>query len=416
MVEEEKYILSCLITNERFIERLNLFKADFFSSEIARKIFVCIVSQNCRDILEIQKKAGLNDELDLLIELSSYIIIPNEMIFDVYLMKIFEEWKSKQRELLLDSYGYTSEAVEKLIELDEIKLYSSNEENACEELLKKVEMKFTGKGNPSIVATGFKSVDNMIEGFDKGELIFIAGSSGSGKTTLAINIAYNIAKGKKKVLFFSLEMREVELYERLVKNIAEVGDFTKMTQEKFDKVVRIARAMKERLTLVIQDKNLSFEDMIIDMKREKPDLVIIDHLNILTSSESFRDNLMRLEYLTRRMKETAKDIKIPIVCLCQLNRSNADRETKRPTLSDLRGSGSIEQDANIVIGVYRPEYFLLQSKPDEDSKSYEKWEEQMRKYKDKAEVLVMKNRRGRTGSCEMIFEGEYYRFAEVDDD
>lgn len=417
MVNEiEKYILSCLMNNSKFISRLGGFKADFFETEISRLIFTSIVSQECESLSQIQKKVGLGVSLESLADIYSACVVPNELVFDVYLMKIVEEWKERQKSLLIEEHGYTPEVVQKLIEIDETSIQSKEEIDACEELLQKVEMKYTGQKSPTMIPTGFKSIDDMIEGFDKGELIFIAGASGSGKTTLAVNIAYNVAKEKKRVLFFSLEMREVELYERLVKNVADVNNFTTMSKEKFDKVVKIARAMRERLPLDINDKNIAFESMITEMKLKKPNMVIIDHLNILTSSNNFKDNLMRLEYLTRRMKEVAKELEIPIICVCQLNRSNADRDTKRPNLSDLRGSGSIEQDANMVIGVYRPEYYLLQNKPDDSSKNFDKWEEQMAKYKGKAEILVMKNRRGKTGDCQFLFEGSYYRFTELNND
>ena len=396
-------------------DSLSCFKPEYCETDEARIIYQTMVDLGTSNLIALRGKLEGQIEFEDLVDIYTSYSCPNKAVFECHLFRMFEDWKERQKVLAIDG-GITRDTVQKVAEIDDMKLYSAKEIDACDELLQKVEMKFTGRESPSMIPTGFKLIDDMVEGFDKGELVFIAGSSGSGKTTLATNIAYNVAKRKKKVLFFSLEMREVEIYERLVKNIADVSNFTTMQQDKFDKVVRVARAIRERLPLVINDKNITFESMVAEMKTHKPNLVIIDHLNILTSGEKFKDNLMRLEYLTRRMKETAKELEIPIVCVCQLNRSSADRDTKRPTLSDLRGSGSIEQDANMVIGVYRPEYYLMQNKPDEDSKEYDKWEEKMLKYKGKAEVLIMKNRRGRTGNCEFIFEGSYYRFTEIAND
>lgn len=409
----EKYILCYLMNYPQDI--ISEFKSEYMETSKGKAIYQAMMDLGVFDLHSLNEKLGDEVEFKELVEIYTFELLPNKALFDCYTMKLFDDWKEEQKYLAVED-GITRDVVQKVAEIDEMKLFSNKDLDACEELLQKVEMKFTGKKSPTMIPTGFKSIDDMIEGFDKGELIFIAGASGSGKTTLATNIAYNVAKEKKLVLFFSLEMREVEIYERLVKNIADVNNFTTMSQDKFDKVVKLARAIRERLSLTINDKNIPFETMVAEVKSIKPSLVIIDHLNILTTSEKFKDNLMRLEYLTRRMKETAKELEIPIVCVCQLNRSSADRDTKRPNLSDLRGSGSIEQDANMVIGVYRPEYYLLQNKPDEGGKGYEKWEEQMAKYKGKAEVLIMKNRRGRTGDCQFIFEGSYYRFTEINND
>lgn len=408
MNEIESIFIGSLIDYPRNYEVLGgRFKSEFLEDEQARLIF----ENYTEDTLAISKKTGI-DIKDLL-SLSMMSVSGN--VFKTYAEKIVQDWKDREKNNILNS-SLDDDSINKLSKINQYKLFEKREEvDVSKEYLIKVEKKYRGEKNEDIIPTGFNKVDNLLdEGFEKSELIFLAGSSGAGKTTLALNIAYNIAKEKKRVLFFSLEMKKLEIHERLVKRIAEVPSYRKMSPEQFERLIKISKAVEDRLQLKVYDENISLEQMFGIMKQEKPEIVFIDHLNILTSSERFKTELERLEYMTRRLKEIAKELNIPIVCLCQLNRANSDREIKFPTLSDLRGSGSIEQDANLVIFVYRPEYFLLQLKPDENHKNYKEWEENYKLYKGKAKIIISKNRRGMTGEVLTYFQPEYYKFTECE--
>lgn len=404
---EKTFIGSILDYPQNYDLIAGSFKPEFLQDEVARYIY----KNYTPDLTELSKrtKISVNDLIELTLHSA------NGNLFMWYAEKIVFDWKEREKEIILNN-PLDDEAIKKLAFINDLNLFTKEEEeDISKQYLEKVERKYRGEKNENIIPTGFDKVDYLIdEGFEKSELIFLAGSSGMGKTTLALNIAYNMAKEKKSVLFFSLEMKKIEIHERLVKRIADISSYRKMTQEQFEKLIKISKAIEERLMLKVVDKNISLEQMYSMMKQEKPDVVFIDHLNILTSSEKFKTELERLEYMTRRLKEIAKELNIPLICLCQLNRSNSEREVKFPTLSDLRGSGSIEQDANIVIFVYRPEYFLLQAKPDEKSKKYQEWEENYNFYKGKAKVVVSKNRRGMTGDVMMYFQPEYYKFTECE--
>lgn len=404
MRDEELVFIGSILgseTNYHLIE--GIFKPEYLDDEIAKAIFENYSS----DLLEISKKTGI--EFKYLIELSNNIVRGYQ--FKAYAEKIFDNWKSKKKDELIKQ-PINKKLLQELNKIEDTKLFTNYQiEDISKLFLKKAERQYKGE-KTEMLETGFNGLNKIIEGFDKSELIFLAGSAGMGKTTLAINFAYNIAKNNKKVLFFSLEMKEIEIHERLVKHITEIGYFRNMTYADFEKITKISKAIQERLMLKVNDLNLTLEQMYNVILDEKPELVIIDHLNILTTSERFKTELERLEYQTRRLKEMAKEFNIPIICLCQLNRSNSDREVKFPTLSDLRGSGSIEQDANLVLFVYRPEYFLLQAKPDETSKKYIKWEEDYNYYKGKAKIVVAKNRRGATGEIMTVFKPEIYKFIE----
>ena len=389
------------------------FRAEFLQDETAREIFAAMAELGSFDLLSLRDRLKGRVDFQLLLELNRDTVFAKPIMFDCYAMKLVEDWKTLEKKRIVDEEGITPASMQKVAEIENFELYPAEIEDASAEYLRRVEGKYTGKGDENVIPTGFAGIDRILEGFGKSELVVLAGNSGAGKTTMAINLAYNMAKSGKNILFFSLEMKESELHERLVKNIANVSNYTKMSQTDFDKVVKTSRAVKERLPIEVCDKNITLEAMY-SLAKDKPglDVVFIDHLNILTTSERIRDKLERLEYLTRRLKEMAKELDVPIVCLCQLNRANSDREVKRPMLSDLRGSGSIEQDANLVLFVYSPEYYLLQAKPDETSKNYDKWETEYLKNKGKTTVMVAKNRRGRTGDIGFRFEKDFCRFVE----
>ncbi len=414
MTNEEFNFLSQLVTYPKSLALLGgKFEAKFISDERGQIIFQAMSELGSFDLLTLRDKLTGKVDFQELLELNQNIQFMPDSMFKCYAMKVFEDYRNREKQRIITDEGINATTLTKITELDGFSLFQE-EEDVVGEYLVKVERKYTNQKDETIIPTGFKSLDEMIEGFCKSELIFLAGNTGSGKTTLALNLAFNAAKNKKKVLFFSLEMKEAEILERLVKNIADVDNYAAMSQEKFEQVVKIAKSIKSRLPLQINDKNITLEAMYSIVKdKQDVDMLIIDHLNILTVSEKFKDKLERLEYMTRKLKEMAKELNIPILCLCQLNRSNSDREIKYPTLSDLRGSGSIEQDANLVLFVYRPDYYLAQVKPDEDNPKYTKWQEEYTRHKGKAKIVVAKNRRGKTGETEMFFKGEYYRFEEV---
>lgn len=414
MTSEEFNFLSQLVSFPRDFALLEgRFDAKFLSDSQGQVIFQAMSELGSFDLISLRDKLGGKIDFDVLLDFNANIQFMPPIQFKCYAMKVYEDYCNREKERIIRQEGINSSSLAKITELENFNLFEEKEDTS-NEFLAKVEKRFTHQKDDSLVETGFNTVDNMIEGFNRSELIFLAGNTGSGKTTLALNLAYNAAKNKKNVLFFSLEMKQSEILERLVKNITEIDNFSNITQEQFDHVVKVTKAIEERLPLEINDKNIPLEAMYSVIKEKKNvDMVIIDHLNILTVAEKFKDKLERMEYTTRKLKEMAKELNIPILCVCQLNRSNSDREIKYPTLSDLRGSGSIEQDANIVMFVYRPEYYLMQQKPEEGSQKYLAWEEELRQAKGKAKVVVAKNRRGRTGETEMLFRGEIYRFEEL---
>lgn len=408
MNEAEYTFLSELVAfPENFTRLKGNFKAEFLPDATAREIFSAMVELGNFDLLSLRDVLKGKVNFQLLLELNRDTKFSKPIMFDCYALKLVEDWKERELAKIAGQKLYTTEDVTKAFEIEHFELFPKSEENASDRFLADAELEYQGKDNPRVVKTGFPSLDRLIGGFEKGELITLGGYSGGGKTTLALNIATQIAQAGGKVLYFSLEMTKVEMHKRLVCSSLLISDFSKITQEEFYAVVEKSKSLENELPLdFIDDADTTVEKIsAICAGKKDLSLIIIDHLHILRSEKRFKDQLALLTYLSRKVKIIAQELNIPILLLSQLNRSNAGRDVKSPILSDLRGSGSIEQDSNLVMFVYTAENLLMLQKPEEtEEKKYNKWLEEMERVKGKAKIIVAKNRRGRTGEFEVLFK------------
>ena len=408
MNEAEYTFLSELVAfPENFTRLKGNFKAEFLPDATAREIFSAMVELGNFDLLSLRDVLKGKVNFQLLLELNRDTKFSKPIMFDCYALKLVEDWKERELAKIAGQKLYTTEDVTKAFEIEHFELFPKSEENASDRFLADAELEYQGKDNPRVVKTGFPSLDRLIGGFEKGELITLGGYSGGGKTTLALNIATQIAQAGGNVLYFSLEMTKVEMHKRLVCSSLRISDFSKITQEEFYAVVEKSKSLENELPLeFIYDADITVEKIsAICAGKKDLSLIIIDHLHILRSEKRFKDQLALLTYLSRKVKIIAQELNIPILLLSQLNRSNAGRDVKSPILSDLRGSGSIEQDSNLVMFVYTAENLLMLQKPEEtEEKKYNKWLEEMERVKGKAKIIVAKNRRGRTGEFEVLFK------------
>lgn len=392
---------------ENFTRLKGNFKAEFLPDPTAREIFSAMQELGTFDLLSLRDVLKGKVNFQLLLELNRDTKFSKPIMFDCYALKLVEDWKERELAKIAGQKLYTTEDVTKAFEIEHFELFPKSEENASDRFLADAELEYQGKDNPRVVKTGFPSLDRLIGGFEKGELITLGGYSGGGKTTLALNIATQIAQAGGNVLYFSLEMTKVEMHKRLVCSSLRISDFSKITQEEFYAVVEKSKSLENELPLeFIDDADITVEKIsAICAGKKDLSLIIIDHLHILRSEKRFKDQLALLTYLSRKVKIIAQELNIPILLLSQLNRSNAGRDVKSPILSDLRGSGSIEQDSNLVMFVYTAENLLMLQKPEEtEEKKYNKWLEEMERVKGKAKIIVAKNRRGRTGEFEVLFK------------
>ena len=257
------------------------------------------------------------------------------------------------------------------------------------------------------LSTGFSAVDAKITGLNKSDLLLLAARPGMGKTSLALNIALNVAKlSRKTVAVFSLEMSAEQLVTRILSGEALVENYRLRTgnlrETDWQKIAAAASVLNQLDIRVDDNPMLSAADMNAKCRRlDNLGLVVIDYLQLMTSAgdKSGRgENRQQIvSDISRMMKIMAKELNVPAICLSQLSRANEKRDDKRPMLSDLRESGAIEQDADIVMFLYRDDYY------NEDSEKH-----------NIAECIVAKNRHGETGKVELRWMPEYTQFATLD--
>ncbi|MGG7644453.1 replicative DNA helicase [Rhodovulum sp. YNF3179] len=287
------------------------------------------------------------------------------------------------------------------------------------------------------VSTGLIDLDKKLGGLHKSDLLILAGRPSMGKTSLATNVAFNIAKAYRKgktpdgsegaveggvVGFFSLEMSAEQLAARILSEASEVpseqirrGD---MTEAEFRRFVEAAKQL-EACPLYIDDTPaLPISQLAARARRLKRthglDALFVDYLQLVRPASAKDSRVNEVSEITQGLKAIAKELDIPVVALSQLSRQVESRDDKRPQLSDLRESGSIEQDADVVMFVFREEYYKEREKPgDHDLDAMAQWQDEMEKVHGKAEVVIGKQRHGPIGTVELAFEGRFTRFGNL---
>mgnify|MGYP002414186334 FL=1 len=292
-------------------------------------------------------------------------------------------------------------------------------------------------GNLAGISTGFIDLDKKMGGLHSSDLIILAGRPSMGKTSLATNIAYNIAKSFKKndnadgtsetvnggiVGFYSLEMSAEQLAARILSETAEIpseqirrGD---MTESEFRRFVEAAKSIESSPLFIDDTPALTIAQLASRARRLKRthglDALIIDYLQLVRAGSSRDNRVNEISEITQGLKAIAKELNIPVIALSQLSRQVENRDDKRPQLADLRESGSIEQDADVVLFVYREEYYKEREKPsDHDLEKMAIWQEEMDRLHGRAELILGKQRHGPIGTVELSFEGKYTRFGNL---
>lgn len=306
---------------------------------------------------------------------------------------------------------------------------------ALKETLDKTAIARSRDSSVSGISTGLVDLDGMLSGFQNSDLIILAGRPSMGKTALAINFAVNACKflnrnasdesEKKSVGFFSLEMAADQLSARILSMEASInatkfrtGEISDIEWEAIAKrSAEIANwpffiddtpalsisAIRTRIRRMVRKHNLAF--------------IIIDYLQLIKAVEAAGSNnrVQEISEITMGLKAIAKEFNMPVMALSQLSRSVESRDDKRPQLSDLRESGSIEQDADIVAFIYRESYYLERQQPPEaDIQKFEMWREQMERMRNVSEVIIAKQRNGPVGNVHLYFDAEFTRFGNLD--
>lgn len=293
------------------------------------------------------------------------------------------------------------------------------------------------EGGLAGVSTGLVDMDRKLGGLHKSDLLILAGRPSMGKTSLATNIAFNIAKAYRKgtrpdgtegtveggvVGFYSLEMSAEQLAARILSEAAEVpseqirrGD---MTETEFRRFVDAAKSLEACPLFIDDTPALPISQLAARARRLKRthglDVLIIDYLQLVKGTGKGENRVNEISEISQGLKAIAKELDIPVIALSQLSRQVESREDKRPQLSDLRESGSIEQDADVVMFVFREEYYKEREKPGEhELEKMAAWQEEMERLHGRAEVIIGKQRHGPIGTVELSFEGRFTRFGNL---
>jgi len=253
------------------------------------------------------------------------------------------------------------------------------------------------------LSTGFKSIDKLLNGLRNGTLTVIAGRPSMGKSTLAMNFANNISK-TKSVLFYSLEMTQVQLMMKIVSSETDIPlwkvERNQLTESENDRWYKaLAKAGDKNMT-IIDKGGISAEDIVVKARQlhgqHELGVIIVDYLQIMNYKKE--KEVSELGNITRELKYLSKELDIPVILLSQLSRGVEYRGNKRPLMSDLRSSGEIEQDADVIIMCYRDEYYTKEASTE----------------KGIAEIIIAKNRMGQSGFVQCKFEGDYSKFSDIE--
>lgn len=456
-IDAEQALLGALILDNSLMENIpDYFAAFHFASELHSKIYEAIrrikdigaiadpitISSSLQNDELFQKADGQKYVIDLVDAVVGLSNVPYyaEIIYDLYLRRQILEIAD---ETIINAKDVKSEVkAVNVIEQTEKKLFDLSSgldaqgrlftfSDALAESIESAEAAFKRDNHIVGVGSGFKSLDKWLGGFHKSDLLIVAGRPSMGKTSFATNIAFNASKLKLNnsqdgagVIFFSLEMSAEQLATRILSSESGVSSDNirrgEIPKDSFSKFSQISRDL-ERLELFIDDTpNITVGQMRNRVRRLKRKhdigLIVIDYLQLVEVGGSKRGGETRVNEvseITRALKGLAKEMNVPVIALSQLSRAVEQRDDKKPQLADLRESGSIEQDADVVMFVFREEYYKARKEPPEGTLEHDKWQLEMEKVYNRAEIIIAKQRHGPVGTIKLFFDGRLTRFGNL---
>ena len=277
------------------------------------------------------------------------------------------------------------------------------------------------------VPTGLTDLDDRLGGMHNSDLLIIAGRPSMGKTALATNIAFHAAKKiqekgtKSSIAFFSLEMSSEQLSTRILAEQSRIksNDIRRgrISEEQFDKFIETSKNISELPLYIDETPAISIAAMSNRARRIKRlhglDLVVVDYIQLMSASNTRDGRVQEISEITKGLKALAKELSVPVLALSQLSRAVEHRDIKKPQLSDLRESGSIEQDADVVMFVYREAYYLERKEPRPATVDHADWQAKMNEVSNLAEIIIGKQRHGPTGNINVEFEAMFTKFRDI---
>ena len=336
---------------------------------------------------------------------------------------IESEMDTNPSDLVEDAERDLYQIAEKGTNAHNVQTFKSSMEEAVE-LMKKA---YEKDSNVVGIETNFRDLDQKLGGLHNSDLLILAGRPSMGKTSLATNIAFNIAKRahdngdtESNVAFFSLEMSAEQLATRILSEQAKISsnDIRRgnLSESDLDNLVNVSKSILEIPLFIDDTPAINMATLASRARRIKRKhglgIIIIDYLQLLRPAKGLRNDgrVQEVSEITQGLKALAKEMNIPILALSQLSRQVEQRDDKKPQLSDLRESGSIEQDSDVVMFIFREEYYLEKTAPAPGTADYIDWQQKMDEVHGQAELLISKQRHGPTGNIRLSFESKFTRF------
>ena len=443
----EQMLLGAVIINSDLIEQVSEFlRAEHFHEPLHHKIYNAIeiltekgltsTTVTLKSMLEkepMYKEANGDQYLIKLTTIAMVVINPYDYGKIIYDLAIKRSLITIGESIVNDSYNSTLEqSASDQLEEAETKLYHLASEGMNEKgfvamresitsSLESINRAMKNKDHVTGISTGLMDLDNKLSGFQNSDLVIIAGRPSMGKTAFAINFALNacralLAKTKEgekppSVGFFSLEMSSEQLASRLLSMIARVDSTNlrngKVNEEHYNDLRKAASELSEMPFFIDDTPALSIAAIRARARKLKRKnnlgILFVDYLQLLRGSGKSDNRVLEISEITQGLKAIAKELNIPVIALSQLSRAVEQRDDKRPMLSDLRESGSIEQDADLVMFLYREEYYLKRKEPMPGDSKYSEWQEQLDKAHNIAEILIAKHRNGAVGNVRLYY-------------
>ncbi len=461
-IEAEQQLLGAILTNNDIFDRVaSIITAEHFYDPVHRVIYETAAARISVNALAspVTLKTYLKDHPGLqelgganyLVKLASVAISAfaardyAQLIYDLAI----------RRELIRVGKDIVDEATRVQVDTDassqisraEQRLYSLAEKGKSEtgftsfvkavtQAVNSAAAAYQREGQLSGISTGLVDLDKKLGGLHPSDLLILAGRPSMGKTSLATNIAFNIAKAYRKgrkldgtegavdggvVGFFSLEMSAEQLAARVLSEASEVPSENirrgSMTEGEFRQFVDAAKALETCPLFIDDTPALPINQVAARARRLKRthglDVLMVDYLQLLRGTGKGDNRVQEIGEISMGLKAIAKELHIPVIALSQLSRTVESRDDKRPQLSDLRESGSIEQDADVVMFVFREEYYVEREKPGEDSPTFLDWQDRMNRLHGRAEVIIGKQRHGPIGTVDLSFDGRFTKFGNL---
>ena len=451
-VEAEQAVIgSILLNNEIFDEINTIISNTNFYDPLHQKIFSAIENLIFKGLLAnpITLKNYFEDEKDeinvpeYLVKITKFstsvrqTIEYSKIIYDMFvrreLIKISEQTidSAKMNDLDVNGQKIIEESEKLLFDLAEKGSFNSSLvkfESALKQTIEMASAAYKNDAGIVGVPTGLRDLDDKLGGLHESDLIIIAGRPSMGKTSLATNIAFNAAKNlqdsgrKSSIAFFSLEMSSEQLSTRILSEQARIGSNDirrgRISDEQFDKFLETSKDISELPLYIDETPAISIAAMSNRARRIKRlfglDLVVVDYIQLMKGSSNNNDGrVQEISQITQGLKAIAKELSIPVVALSQLSRQVEQRDDHKPQLSDLRESGSIEQDADVVMFVYREGYYLQRKEPRVATVDHAEWQAKMNEVAHLAEIIIGKQRHGPIGKVTLEFEERFTKFKDT---